>query len=49
MLEVSHKPDSWELTSTAKVVLLGIALIGAIGFVISIIYILAVQGATAGV
>ncbi|MEM7820751.1 MAG: protein translocase SEC61 complex subunit gamma [Candidatus Aenigmatarchaeota archaeon] len=49
VLEVSHKPDAWELISTAKVVLLGITLMGAIGFIISMIYILAVQAAGAGV
>ena len=45
VLEVSHKPDKDELIRTAKVVMVGIALIGAIGFIISLIYILLVQGA----
>lgn len=49
VLEVAHKPDRDELVSTAKVVVLGIALIGVVGFVISMIYILAVQAGGAGV
>jgi len=44
VLEVSHKPDKDELIRTTKVVVVGVALIGAIGFVISLIYILGVQG-----
>jgi len=49
VLEVSHKPDKDELVSTARVVTVGIALMGAIGFIISVIYILLTQMASAGV
>lgn len=42
VLEISHKPDKDELVRTAKVVTLGIALIGAIGFIISMIYVLGI-------
>ena len=44
VLEVSHKPDKDELIRTTKVVVVGVALIGVIGFVISLIYIIGVQG-----
>jgi protein translocase SEC61 complex gamma subunit len=38
VLEISKKPDKQELMSSIKVTLLGIALIGGIGFVIYLAY-----------
>jgi len=38
VLEIAQKPDKQELTNSIKVTLLGIALIGGVGFVIYLIY-----------
>ncbi len=49
VLEVSRKPDKDELTSTARVVGLGIAIIGVMGFIISLIYLFITSLAGMGV
>jgi protein translocase SEC61 complex gamma subunit len=40
VLEISRKPDKDELTRTSRVVVLGIAIIGFMGFIISAIYLI---------
>ncbi len=37
ILNVSYKPDASEFNKTARIILLGILLIGLLGFVISVI------------
>lgn len=43
VISVSKKPDREEFLSTARITALGIALIGAVGFVIYILYYLIVS------
>lgn len=40
VLEVARKPDKEEFMSSAKITAVGIGLIGAVGFVIYLVYIL---------
>jgi protein translocase SEC61 complex gamma subunit len=48
VLSVAHKPDKEELTSSMKITGSGIVLLGAVGFIIFLLYFLIIQLGTTG-